>query len=1446
MAVYAPRDEEIAIISLNTNIDGGGEGDWYNGDGAGGFLKNFFADSVFFGIREGKTGLFAFVPNNSTSSTPLSTSSMDAQLGHYWYLNQFGGNFICQPHIARAAAPYTATAPAAYSAAEDAKVWSAAKVTNARAIIRKLADHSPNARGRFGVRVWLGPNGGDLNPDNISRTDVDRVNVAIARFVQLDRARWEELRGPSAPFKHPGILTSTTMSAQALRGDAGGTFRAPAYLTYNNGEVLNYIDAVACTNHHRNMSHEDGPGLVGAPPHGGINSFYWLWKAIKAGQAAYGAGAPLVPILCTEWGNGLKAGGYVGTPTGDWLTDDLTLNGKNILRTYRMGLAVNALFYWGISLGCYYSLAFSPAELATGSGTELERSRGTNGTQNLFYTSGGSALIGHQPERDFFGRVMDMRRYVLPPDGIIPIPTKTWQLDLADLDNGYHVPYTWAVCATAYNAPDGGSLNVQPWKQWLTVTFPGGGEIVSTEQAVQKIICRPVFLPRHTQWTVKADIMCTGGGLARIAVRGYDLLDGEALTISSSATSVYSTVSVSFRPRGHNLRLPNAARAVIVLHHNGVGVARFKNVVVYPTGTTPPDTGGDPLTAAAAGTPASGAAPLSVTFTGSAAGGAAPYRYRWDFGDGSISTAQNPSHTYAAGGTYTATLTVTDAASATSAAAVTTVATTASLVASASAIPSNGDAPLTVAFTGGATGGTAPYTYAWDFGDGGTSALQSPSHTYAGTVKYTARLTVTDSAAVQATATVAITVTQASTDLCVSSTSNLFKNPCNAATATKRPIGSGATYAGASHQYTIYWLKSGTAAGKVNLNTANSGYGCGIWDASSAAGTFQTTVTYAGPADNLDAKAQFPVTLRLPNGFNSSFNGPSGRDNSALIWDGEYFHDFYRLYTVTQGSKYTGVSHYRHAGGGQGHGGNPRGTPASGIWFEGMTIRGHEWNDASAGKCEHMLGIALGASSSHSVGAQLGKTFVWPATSGDWHMATNGGVIPYGTILAIPPPEKGGPNPVTDLGIPANDTTSAKSRLYWQARNYGWVVVDIGDVPVFRCDQVLNESTRSALQTAARQLYPYLRAITNVGATGSNPIGGGSPLAPNCAFNRTSTVAIKSVAYWESQANLDTDLSQFIGFSTTSDSYQYYTLAYSLTGLVSMYRATGLTKYLDRALLYTNNMISNATTQAGGYLGWKSVADGNVEASLREVYPWRYVCQMLDAMADAWVTGSYLAQYNTIKAFTETNIFDKWYSRGVNSNIYRSVAHIASHWATISDFIIRRSSGARVAQATTVRDNIDHAGMPNWNGDSLRSVIVAHPDAAGAAFWKAYFPKVAGGGSASGIPATDTLYGSDTRHGSDVLSWVVEAYDRGYGPWNSSDISKFIALFGVVWPEGDSTPSEYFRPASGTKLSLNPNTGFLKLGRYSRTFQKRMEGLSTSNNMGRWGNMALNAKILGA
>jgi PKD repeat protein len=57
------------------------------------------------------------------------------------------------------------------------------------------------------------------------------------------------------------------------------------------------------------------------------------------------------------------------------------------------------------------------------------------------------------------------------------------------------------------------------------------------------------------------------------------------------------------------------------------------------------------------GTPTSGSAPLAVNFTSSSTGTIGTYA--WDFGDGSTSSAQNPSHTYSSPGRYSVKLTVT-------------------------------------------------------------------------------------------------------------------------------------------------------------------------------------------------------------------------------------------------------------------------------------------------------------------------------------------------------------------------------------------------------------------------------------------------------------------------------------------------------------------------------------------------------------------------------------------------------------------------------------------------------------------------------------------------------------------------------------------------------------------------------------------------------------------
>lgn len=52
--------------------------------------------------------------------------------------------------------------------------------------------------------------------------------------------------------------------------------------------------------------------------------------------------------------------------------------------------------------------------------------------------------------------------------------------------------------------------------------------------------------------------------------------------------------------------------------------------------------------------------------------------------------------------------------------------------------------PLTLSFATFVSGGTPPYTYQWNFGDGTGSPLSGPVHTYSEAGQYTVTLMVTD------------------------------------------------------------------------------------------------------------------------------------------------------------------------------------------------------------------------------------------------------------------------------------------------------------------------------------------------------------------------------------------------------------------------------------------------------------------------------------------------------------------------------------------------------------------------------------------------------------------------------------------------------------------------------------------------------------------------------
>ena len=142
-----------------------------------------------------------------------------------------------------------------------------------------------------------------------------------------------------------------------------------------------------------------------------------------------------------------------------------------------------------------------------------------------------------------------------------------------------------------------------------------------------------------------------------------------------------------------------------------------------------------------------GPAPLTANFTSNVTvtGCTDPVSYLWDFGDGATSTDANPAHTYTAGGSYDWTLTVTSGDATCEASG--TIGVCEITGCTATATPDSGLAPLDVDFTGAVnTAGVCISglpVWAWDFGDGGTAAIQNPSHTYTANGTYTVTMTVT-------------------------------------------------------------------------------------------------------------------------------------------------------------------------------------------------------------------------------------------------------------------------------------------------------------------------------------------------------------------------------------------------------------------------------------------------------------------------------------------------------------------------------------------------------------------------------------------------------------------------------------------------------------------------------------------------------------------------------
>ncbi len=136
--------------------------------------------------------------------------------------------------------------------------------------------------------------------------------------------------------------------------------------------------------------------------------------------------------------------------------------------------------------------------------------------------------------------------------------------------------------------------------------------------------------------------------------------------------------------------------------------------------------------------------PIAFSSAGSSDPDGQALTYLWTFGDGTTSTAANPTKTYAVGGVYTVTLRVTDPGGLFSED--TAEATVNRPPVAEANGPYTGNQGQAIAFS--SAGSSDPeggaLTYLWNFGDGSTSTAANPSHTYATGGVFAATLRVTD------------------------------------------------------------------------------------------------------------------------------------------------------------------------------------------------------------------------------------------------------------------------------------------------------------------------------------------------------------------------------------------------------------------------------------------------------------------------------------------------------------------------------------------------------------------------------------------------------------------------------------------------------------------------------------------------------------------------------
>ncbi len=259
----------------------------------------------------------------------------------------------------------------------------------------------------------------------------------------------------------------------------------------------------------------------------------------------------------------------------------------------------------------------------------------------------------------------------------------------------------------------------------------------------------------------------------------------------------------------------------------------------------------------------SGCAPLSVNFTSTSSGTGLTYNWQFPGGNPSSSTQANPTVNYVSPGNYSVTLTVSNAAG------------------SSTAVQSNliqvqgppvtdfvvNVVGTTVHFTNLTTGATS---YLWNFGNGQTSTVANPTHTYQSQGTYNVVLTSTNACGVSTYTETVVIALPPTAVITASQTSGC------APTSVQF---TGISTPGVNHQWTFAGGTPATStAANPTVTYTNPGTYQVVYTVSNAAGSSSATQTI-----NMGAGAT-PVFTASTNGLTATFTNNSSNATS-YSWD---------------------------------------------------------------------------------------------------------------------------------------------------------------------------------------------------------------------------------------------------------------------------------------------------------------------------------------------------------------------------------------------------------------------------------------------------------------------------------------------------------------------------------------------------------------------------------